>query len=74
MYSYFRSQGFKLFMVAEAPYFLIAFLIANTFYKFHSFGLELFAFMGTWFVLSAIGNELVKYVRKQTAKADQSGT
>ena len=26
----------------------MAFLIANQFYKFHSFGLECIAFLGTW--------------------------
>ena len=63
MYTYFRSQGFRSFMVSEAPYFLISFLIANTFYKFHSFGLELIGFMVTWYALSAVGNWAVARIR-----------
>jgi hypothetical protein len=69
MYTYLRSQGFRTFMVAEAPYFLIAFLIANFFYKWRSFGLELIGFMVTWYVLSAVGNAVVAYIGKQRSEA-----
>ena len=31
--------------------FLVAFVIAELFYKFHSFTLECAAFLATWFVL-----------------------
>ncbi len=72
MYTFLRSQGFRVFMLAEAPYFVVAFAIANAFYKFHSFGLELFAFMGTWFALSAIGNEAVRWFNKRRAPLDRS--
>ena len=67
MYTFLRSQGFTSFMTAEAPYFLISFIIANYFYKWHSFGLELMGFMVTWVVLSAIGNAIVDFVRKRSA-------
>lgn len=67
MYTFLRSQGFKSFMVAEAPYFFIAFLIANFLYKWRSFGLELIGFMVTWVVLSAIGNWIVEAIRKRRA-------
>jgi hypothetical protein len=33
--------------------FLISFVIAELFYKFHSFTLECVAFLVTWFVLDA---------------------
>jgi hypothetical protein len=35
----------------QLPVFLVAFVIAELFYKFHSFTLECAAFLGTWFVL-----------------------
>lgn len=35
----------------QLPVFLGAFLIAELFYKFHSFALECAAFLVTWFVL-----------------------
>ena len=67
MYSFLRSHGFKAFMVAEAPYFLVAFVIANEFYKWRSFGLELVGFMATWYVLSAVGNAAVAYLHPRLA-------
>jgi len=35
----------------QLPVFLVSFLIAELFYKFHSFTLECAAFLVTWFVL-----------------------
>jgi hypothetical protein len=35
----------------QLPVFLISFVIAELFYKFHSFTLECAAFLATWFVL-----------------------
>lgn len=72
MYTYLRSQGFRTFMVSEAPYFLLAFLIANFFYKWRSFGLELVGFMVTWTIFSAIGNIVVANVRKQWRVSTES--
>lgn len=37
----------------QLPVFLVAFVIAELFYKFHSFTLECAAFLATWFVLDA---------------------
>ena len=38
----------------QLPAFLIAFVVAELFYKFHSFALECAAFLATWFVLDAV--------------------
>ena len=35
----------------QVPVFLVAFLMAELFYKFHSFALECAAFLVTWYVL-----------------------
>lgn len=43
----------------QLPVFLIAFLIAELFYKFHSFTLECVAFLATWFVLDGAVQLLV---------------
>ena len=58
-------------MAQEAPYFLVAFVIANFFYKFHSFGLELFGFMLTWLVLSWVGNTTIAWVRNRNLQASK---
>jgi len=38
----------------QAPVFLASLVIAELFYKFHSFLLETGAFLGTWFILDGI--------------------
>jgi hypothetical protein len=52
MYSYVKTVGVPTFVVREAPAFIASFLIAEVFYKFHSFTLETGAFLGTWYALS----------------------
>ena len=54
MYTLLRTSGAKSALIAELPGFLVAFLIAHLFYKFGSFGLELVAFMCTWWVATFI--------------------
>lgn len=39
---------------------VISFVIAEQFYKFHSFTLETGAFLATWFVLRRLGLLIVK--------------
>lgn len=58
MYTLLRTSGIKSALVAELPGFLVAFLIAHLFYKFGSFGLELVAFMATWWLATFV-KELV---------------
>ncbi len=48
MYSYVEHVGVPTFLVREAPAFLMSFLIAELFYKFHSVTLECVAFLATW--------------------------
>lgn len=54
MYTLLRTSGIKSALIAELPGFLVAFLIAHLFYKFGSFGLELVAFMGTWWLATFV--------------------
>jgi len=53
MYSLFRELSIRRIALEQAPVFLASYLIANTFYKFGSFGIELVAFMATWFIFDA---------------------
>jgi hypothetical protein len=41
-------------LIEQLPALLIAFLIAERFYKFHSFTLECAAFLATWFVIDVV--------------------
>ena len=51
MYRLFRSLTFRQLMLEQAPALGGSLLIAELFYKFHSFLLETTAFLGTWFVV-----------------------
>jgi len=52
MYHATKSAGIRQLLTIEAPSLIAAIVIANTFYKFGSFLLELLAFLPTWFILS----------------------
>lgn len=39
---------------AELPWLMASMVIAEFFYKFHSFTLECVAFLGTWYALSRV--------------------
>jgi len=53
----------------QLPVFALAFVIAELFYKFHSFALECMAFLVTWYVLDAVVQKLFPATRS----ADRSG-
>ena len=52
MYSYVKQAGIPTVLAQEAPAFVASFVIAEVFYKFHSFTLECAAFLVTWYGLS----------------------
>ena len=68
MYSLVRHLGFRDTLKREAPAGVIAIVIAELLYKFHSFTLECAAFLGTWFlasfVLSSIATAVANLSRK----------
>jgi hypothetical protein len=53
-------MGIQVALKQEAVPFVIAFLLAEFFYKFHSFALECLAFLVTWFVLSYLQSLLFR--------------
>jgi hypothetical protein len=52
MYSLIQTLGIQTAMKRELAPFIAAFVIAELFYKFHSFSLECIAFLITWAILS----------------------
>ena len=52
MFSYVKRVGIPTALAQEAPALLASFVIAEVFYKFHSFTLECAAFLVTWYALS----------------------
>ncbi len=53
MYSLIRKVSLRDLILEQAPTFAVSLLIAEMFYKFHSFTLECVAFLATWYVLNA---------------------
>ena len=51
MYSLIHSNSLRSLLVEQLPVLLVSMIIAEMFYKFHSFTLETVAFLATWFVL-----------------------
>lgn len=59
MYTLFRLLPVKKLACEQAPALAIAWIIAELFFKFHSFTLECGAFLATWFVLDGLIQRLV---------------
>ncbi len=52
MYTYFRTARPRQALLVEAPALVVAMMVAEFFYKFHSFTLECLAFLATWLVIN----------------------
>jgi hypothetical protein len=65
MYTFLHRIGWRDDLVIEAPCFFASVLLAEAFYKFHSFSLECLAFLATWFLFGAVAC----WVRRLAARA-----
>ena len=54
MFQLLHSLSLNELLSQQLPAFSVSFLIAEFFYKFHSFALECAAFLVTWYVLDAV--------------------
>ena len=54
MFTLFRSIPMSQFLREQLPALVASFVIAELFYKFHSFTLECLAFLATWFVIDGV--------------------
>ncbi len=52
MYTLMANAGLRKGLISEGPSLLLSMLVAEVFYKFHSFSLECLALLATWFGLS----------------------
>lgn len=64
MYTLMNSIPLRQMLLEQAPIMAISLIIAELFYKFHSFTLECIAFLATWYVLDV----LVKFLSKTWKK------
>jgi hypothetical protein len=63
MYSLIKSMTLRNLLMEQLPVLLLSMIIAEIFYKFHSFTLETIAFLATWFVLDWIVQAVLRQVR-----------
>ena len=62
MFTLLKSLRSRHVYLSEPVSFVAALVIAELFYKFHSFLLETGAFLATWFVLGAIVHTVAAWV------------
>ena len=70
MYTLLRSVPLRSLLIAQAPALGGSLLIAERFYRFHSFTLECLAFLATWFVLDVAISTLTKRLSHRQVRAD----
>ena len=72
MFRMVRSLGIKSTLRHELPSGTAAFVIAELFYKFHSFALETLAFLATWLALSWLEKQLAGLFAGRTQPGDKA--
>jgi len=68
MYTLFRTLSARELLLGQLPSLTAALVVAELFYKFHSFLLESIAFLLTWCVL-----DLVQTIIRRAVAADRAG-
>jgi hypothetical protein len=64
MYTLLKASGIKNALSAELPGFLVALAIAQIFYKWGSFSLELVGFLGTWWLATFVKAQALHILRR----------
>lgn len=64
MYQLFRAIPVKQLVSQEAPALFGSFVIAELFYKFHSFTFECLAFLATWLALSWLADRVANLLNR----------
>lgn len=67
MYSFTRQLPLPQMLLQQLPMLTVSIVIAEVFYKFHSFTLECLAFLATWYVIDLcfqLGKQFIS-ARKQ---------
>ena len=66
MYTLTRAVSLRSLLAVRLPCLAGAFIVAELFYKFHSFTLECLAFLATWYVFDAIGYGLERLATRRS--------
>jgi hypothetical protein len=68
MYTLLRALPWTRILSEQLPAFSLAWILAELFYKFHSFSLECAAFLATWYVLDGAIQVLKSFYRSFSAR------
>ena len=74
MYTLIRSMPFRQLFSQQVPALGSSLVIAELFYKFHSFLLETGAFLATWFVIDLVVRSLAVLLRRWRGPTPQEAT
>lgn len=74
MFTLVRMLPLRRLLAEQMPAMLLAWLLAELFYKFHSFTLECAAFLATWFVLDGLLQGVKRLAAPTDRPADPGGT
>ncbi len=72
MHTFIKSMTLREFFVEQVPALTLSILIAELFYKFHSFTLECLAFLATWYVLDLFMSVIFKLFARTQTGVDQA--
>jgi hypothetical protein len=65
MYQLLRGRSVKSLSTDALPPLAVAFVLAEFFYKWHSFTLECLGFLATWFVLDVAWTKTTEWLRSR---------
>ncbi len=74
MFTLIRMLPLRRLLAEQMPAMLLAWVMAELFYKFHSFTLECAAFLASWFVLDALLQGAKRIAAPASRPADPGGT
>ena len=63
MYKLIHSMAPRQLLLQQAPTLIVALIMAELFYKFHSFTLECIAFLTTWYVFDALSSFIARSLK-----------
>ena len=70
MFTLLRLLPSSRLLKEQLPALVLSLIVAELFYKFHSFTLETVAFLATWFVVDAAIQGIVRLVRPKSESGE----
>lgn len=64
MYTLIKAIPLRDLLIEQAPALIFSLVVAELFYKFHSFTLETMAFLATWFVADGLISGVRRFLKR----------